>query len=386
MTEMLYYEDSYLKEFDAEIVKIDGNKVYLDKTAFYPEGGGQPSDRGKIIGEGFELVVEDVQHVGGDVVHFVKSIHGKPKIGKVHCVIDWNRRYDFMQQHTGHHILAASIKKILSSGVFGSVIFEDLNKIEFEYDGDPRKEMKKIETLANGFVWSALPVEAKFYSKNEIQNLPLRKQPKNALEKIRIVKIGDFDLVPCGGTHVKNSSEVGIIKITSVYRKTKDIWRVEFVCGFRALKYLNNVLNDYNSARNHLNAKMFELDESISNLIEENVELKKKTEELKIEAFSSQVSKSGDLCFYIGDMEMKFMESLSLKLLEKCKVVVLASEKGYLLMAKNDVEIDIKNLMKDITEKFGGNGGGSPKLVRAGGIKDIHSALNYAVEKIKVVL
>ena len=371
MTKLLFYKDPYIKEFDARIVKIDGNKIYLDKTAFYPEGGGQPSDRGKIIGDGFELDVIDVQK-DGDIAHIVRTPKGA-KIGNVHCKIDWNRRYDFMQQHTGHHILAAAIKRVLGADVFGSVIFEDVNKMEFK--GDPRGSIRKIEALANGVVWSSLPVKTSVHTPDNIPS-DLRKIPKKGLSEVRIVRVGDFDAVPCAGTHVKNSAEVGIIKITSAYRKTKDVWRVEFVCGFRALKYMNDVLDERSKLKEKLNSN--NLVEAVEKLVSESTELRKRLHDIQLELALGKVSRDGKVCYYIGDMDMKFMEELAVRMGD-CNVA-LASTRGYVLLSSKS--FDVKNLMKEITNKFGGKGGGGT-LVRAGGVSDPTKALEYAVERMR---
>jgi len=385
----LYYKDAYMKEFKAKIVKIDGNKIYLDKTAFYPEGGGQPCDKGMIVGDNFEFVVEDVQKEGNYIAH-IGHINGdsKIKIGSVKGKIDWVRRYNFMQQHTGHHILAASILKLLHSHVFGSIIFDNINKMEFKYSGNLKNYIRSLESLANGAVWSAMPVKTKIYNSKKdaiLENVELRKKPKeNITGPIRIVKIGNFDAVPCAGTHVKNSSEVGIIKITNFYRKTKDIWRVEFLCGFKALNYINNILNDYRAASSYLNTKSYNIADIIKGKLDEFNILKKELIETKAELIKSNVICENGFCSYFGNLNMKEMEKISILLLNKNNVILLASKKGYLLIAKNkNYNFDINKITNEIKHEFGGNGGGSSIMIRLGGIKNIENAFDYALDLLR---
>src|SRR4051812_28561560 len=230
MTERLYLSDPYLKTFRARVLEmreLDGKPAaVLDKSAFYPEGGGQPGDRGTLGG----VKVLDTQERGGEVLHVVE----KPiSPGEVAAEIDWARRFDHMQQHHGQHLLSAAFDKVQAP----TVSFH-LGERTCTIDLDAplaRLDLKAVEAAANESVWRNLPVIARDFTGEERARLPLRKEP---VKGDRVVLVEGVDASPCGGTHPVRTGEVGVIAILKAQRWGEGKARIEFACGGRALKVL----------------------------------------------------------------------------------------------------------------------------------------------------
>jgi len=231
-TKRLYYDDSYLRHFTAQVVestKVKGRPaVILDRTAFYPTSGGQPHDRGLINGI---PVINVIERKDGTVVHVLEE----PLPGEVTTVegeIDWERRFDHMQQHTGQHILSQACLQRLKAETVGFHLGADYATIDLNKAPLSEKKLEAAEALANAVVFANRPVVARFVSKEELAAMPLRKPP--AVEgPIRIVTVEGFDWSPCGGTHVRATGEVGVIKIVRYERRGAET-RLTFLCGERA--------------------------------------------------------------------------------------------------------------------------------------------------------
>ncbi|HYF75202.1 MAG TPA: alanyl-tRNA editing protein, partial [Candidatus Nitrosocosmicus sp.] len=230
-TLQLYNDDPYLKEFDAEIIEVmpmeDKYGVILDRTAFYPEGGGQPFDTGHLDDSNVLQVIEK----DGELLHIVDK---QPQSKAVRGLVNWSRRFDHMQQHTGQHILSACFEKLMNGSTDSFHLGKDIVSIEINIDDFSDSDAEHIESMANDIVFSNLPVTARIVTEEELQGIPLRKKPK-VKENIRIVEIKALDYSPCGGTHVSTTGEVGMIKIKN-WEKCKGGIRFTFVCGYRALR------------------------------------------------------------------------------------------------------------------------------------------------------
>lgn len=209
MTEKLYLKDPYIKEFDANVISCipyrDKYAVVLDKTAFYPEGGGQPSDTGYID----EYNVIHVLEENEQILHIVND---EISTKKVNCRIDWNRRYDFMQQHTGQHILSHCFLKLFNGNTDSFHLSDNSVSIEIDIINFTDEDLAVLEDMANDIIYSNLPVTSKIVNEKELNQFTLRKLP-SVKDNIRIVSIGNIDHNPCGGTHVMRTGEVGIIKV-----------------------------------------------------------------------------------------------------------------------------------------------------------------------------
>ena len=231
-TEKLYYLDPYLQEFPAVILCKtplgDGRfAVVLDRTAFYPEGGGQPCDTGTLN----ELPVLTVQTKEDEIVH---TVDGDPGDGPVNGKIDWQRRFDHMQQHTGEHILSGVFLAKVQAENVGFHLSAATVQIDVTLPALSAELADEIEMAANAVIFSDRPVDAKFVEPAELAAYALRKAPGAEFEQIRLVSVADCDCCPCGGTHVRRTGEVGLLKIRG-WEKRKNNIRVEFACGHRAL-------------------------------------------------------------------------------------------------------------------------------------------------------
>lgn len=230
-TQRLYDDDPYLTEFDARVIgraKRDGRPaVALDRTAFYPEGGGQPGDHGALNG----VPVVDTQSEGELVWHLLDS---GLEDGEVRGKIDWARRFDFMQQHHGQHLLSAAFEQLFDARTVSVHLGEQVCTVDVVHAGLTPDQFAAVEELTNDIIVRDLPVEARFVAPDEIQALRLRKPP-GAFERVRIVSAGDFDHSPCGGTHPRRTGEAGCV-VLRCWERRGEALRVEFLCGLRAIR------------------------------------------------------------------------------------------------------------------------------------------------------
>lgn len=230
-TERLFYTDCYLRDFEARLLAAEpdarGFRVYLDRTAFYPESGGQPADRGTLSG----IPVLEVIEEGEAIAHVVAQ---KPDPGDVVGRIDWGRRFDHMQQHTGQHLLSGTFERM---GNYKTVSFHlgaEISTLDLDSDRLGRRQIEEAEELANQVVFENHEVRIFFKSADEAGQLDLRK-PTLREGEVRLVEVPDFDLSACGGTHVNRTGAVGLVLVRK-FERMKGVTRVEFLCGKRALK------------------------------------------------------------------------------------------------------------------------------------------------------
>jgi len=233
-TERLYYHDSRLLEFDATVIGVserdDGQiAVILDRTAFYPTGGGQPTDTGT-LGEARVVDCIDVESDG--VLHMIQG--SVPEIGdRVHGKIDWLRRLGHLQQHTGQHILSAAFVRLFDAPTHSFRVLEHECEIDVALDDPTDERIEQAVDLANQIIWENRPMTIRHVTSEEAANLPLRKEPSRE-GALRVIEIEDFDLTPCGGTHAKSTGEVGVIVVRS-WERAKGLTRIQFMAGIRVL-------------------------------------------------------------------------------------------------------------------------------------------------------
>ena len=234
MTELLYLKDSYLQDFEATVTAIEGRNVILDKTAFYPESGGQLDDKGKLvrISDSKVFQVLTVRKLGPQVFHSVDS-EGLQVGDKVHGWLDWPRRHKLMKMHTACHVLSTVINKETGALITGNQLGLDKSRIDFSSESEVKERKKEFEQKANEILASSLDVEVKFLPYTEAMKIPsivkLAKVLPPNIPELRIVSIGDFDVQADGGTHINNTKECGQIEITDFENKGKDRKRVYFV-------------------------------------------------------------------------------------------------------------------------------------------------------------
>jgi alanyl-tRNA synthetase len=403
MTERLFYQDPYLRETTAKIVRVRSpNKgkvaLLLNRTIFYPEGGGQPSDRGIIEGDGFRLLVEKVS--GKDEIWHEGKLEGRlPETGEeVRLVLDWEWRHENMRQHTGQHILSAIIKGLYGAETTGFQIFEDYNKIEIDYPGELTWEMvNEIERRTNEVIWGDLSVEVEtcYELPYELREILRKNVSEKVRPPIRIVRIETVDVTPCGGTHVRSTREIGFLKILRFYRKSRKLWRIEFAAGNRALKALNGILLDYWASLDEMPNKnpplverVKELQDTINQLETEKDELRENLWEWKGRYLLEKAETINGLrvVTHVENSPMKDASAFAIYLADKNpNTIVLLAGENYAVFARNEgVGIAMKELMGKVLEKTGGGGGGSDNLAKGGGFKKkAEEVLKIALAELK---
>lgn len=234
MTQKLYLDDSYLKECEAEIVKAEGKFVELDKTIFYPQGGGQPSDTGKIFRGKDEFKVVSAKNSEGKVLH--ETDKEGLKVGDtVKCVLDWEQRYKYMRMHTSAHIMAQIVLKELGALITGNQLGLEETRMDFSVPEFDKELLKSFEGKANEIIEKNLPITVSYEERETALKRPELFRLKDVLPKnipiLRIVAIGDFDIQADGGTHVKTTKEIGKIRITDFKNKGAEnrriYWKLE---------------------------------------------------------------------------------------------------------------------------------------------------------------
>ena len=403
MTERLYYEDSYLKEFRAKIlkkIKIDNQPaVVLDETAFYPTSGGQPYDKGVIQ----DVPVVEVAEKGDEIIHILKKELKEKINSEVVGKIDWKRRFDHMQQHSGQHILSAAFEKLWNADTVSFYLGDEICTLDIMKDNITSEEVKKAEILSNDIVLENKPIKVYFVNQERANELNLRKIPPQKGD-IRIVEIKDFDICACCGTHCGTTGEVGLIKILKWEKRGVKI-RLDFICGKRSFKdyYWKNEL--IKNISNKLTIKDTELGETVERMLEERKETRKELREVKEKLQEYEAKRLIDESSIRDDgirivnkvfEEKNFQEVRGLvqKIINlDDSVVVLAGikDKGegegvkILFACSRVLKYDMNGLIREAGKFIEGQGGGAPNFAQAGGKKaeGIHEALDFALTNLK---
>jgi alanyl-tRNA synthetase len=261
-TERLYYTDPTLLSFDATVLRVEGDRVVLDRTAFYPTSGGQPYDTGRL---GAARVIEVLDNDDGEVIHVLESaITGET----VHGEVDAARRQDHMQQHTGQHLLSAVFVEQFKYATVSFHLGEELSTIDLATPSITDAQIAKAEERSNALIFEDRKVNVSFRDKEEVDSLGLRKQTKRDGE-IRLIEIAGIDLSACGGTHVRTTGEIGAILLRRV-EKVKQGTRVEFVCGHRAVRAARRDFVALTRAATLYTAKPHDLPDLMAKKIEES--------------------------------------------------------------------------------------------------------------------
>lgn len=376
MTERLYYTDAYDTSFSARVIERvtwDGRPaVVLDRTAFYPASGGQPADWGVLGG----VAVVDVQVRQDDtVVHILESL--LPEDGKeIEGEIDWPRRFDHMQQHTGQHVLSAAFERMLDADTVGFHLGTDESTIDLNVPRLAPKAVTPVEGLVNQVVWEDRPVSTRFVDLNELAALPLRRQP--AVDgPVRIVEISDFDVNPCGGTHVARTGEIGLIRIARLdYRG--DETRVEFLCGSRALCDYRAKSAVVNQLATRLTVGYWELDQAVERLQGEAKQLRTDLRRTRAGLLKVEAAELFEAAAHRGAYRVvqqvwegrgpDELRALAQELMSRFKVAALlvsVGERMYLCFACSEgVGLDMAALLREACAQLGGKGGGKPHLAQ----------------------
>ena len=374
-TDRLYYTDSYLTRFEAEIVAVrpaSGQyRVYLDRTAFYPSSGGQPCDTGRIA----RAAVVDVAEEGEHVAHLVES---ELSPGAVACEIDWARRFDHMQQHTGQHLLSAVFVEQLGYPTVSFHLGSETSTIDVEAPELSGQQIEAVEARANALVTENRPVAARFHSPEEAASLGLRK-PSEREGPVRVVEIEGCDRSACGGTHVRATGEIGPILIRRLDRVRQTV-RVEFVCGGRAVR---RARADYNALARA--AQLFSAPpDQVPALVAAQIEAAKSADKAQRKLQAELAAFKGRELYQAtpadargrrvhqavkpaGSIEMWRLLAQAFTAAGPGGVFLLALEQPpmFLLALSGDIAAHAGNVVKAVAEPLGGRGGGSARLAQA---------------------
>lgn len=377
MARKLYYENPYINQFSTEVLEQGQDElgnwyIVLKETAFYPTGGGQPHDTGKING----VQVYNVEEINGEILHYVEA--PLPQGGEVvECSLDWERRYDHMQQHSGQHILSAAFDNAFGYHTVSFHLGKETLTIDLDVEELSEKDALVAEAKANQLVAESRAIETKWVNPEELSQYRLRKE-LSVTENIRLVIIPDFDYNGCGGTHPRTTAETGPIKILGWEKQRKKI-RVEFVCGGRVLSQLQQKHLVIQGLTELLNAPEAELKKAVERLLDGNKKLEKSIEEANEtllsyegkELLASHPEKI--VTFVYQNRSIQELQKLARAVITNAeeKVVVLLAENGdrlQVVCARGEkVEANMKQLIGEILPLINGKGGGSASFAQGGG-------------------
>ncbi len=400
MTKRLYYDNAYCVAFQAKVIDrfvLDNHQaVILDQTCFYPSSGGQPHDTGRI--NGAQVVDVYVRESDNAVVHIidgnVMSDHSKGEI-------DWKRRFDHMQQHTGQHILSQAFVRIAKAPTLSFHLGADIATIDLPKDGLTPKLVEEAEILANEIVWDDRLIHSRYVSQEDIEEISLRKVPDLNGDQYRLIEIEDFDLCACGGTHVSRTGEVGIIKIVKSEGRGDEL-RIEFHCGRRALndyreknKVLNNLSAEFTTSFN-------ELESSVARLRAEakasRNSLKRKTKQLiafEVEEMLRSARADEDALTVITkiflDRDLEEIRMMANQIVRNPNCVALfglTGKRDQLVFASSEeIRIGMDQVLAQVLQKLeDGSGGGSAKFAQGSGLAANTQLLREALEEAQEIV
>ena len=378
MTEKLYYADSFLTEFTARALSCEKSKngweVQLDRTAFYPEGGGQPSDHGTLGG----AAVSDVRERDGVIYH---TCDRALEVGSQAAgTIDFQRRFDFMQQHSGEHIVSGILCGRFHCDNVGFHIGHELVTIDFNAVLTA-EDVQEVELLANQYIWEDHPIHVSWPSQAELDDL--RYRSKKALSgAVRIVTWPEADCCACCGTHVRSSGQVGCVKLISC-QKFREGVRIEMAAGGRALAYCNAIAQQNSQVSQLLSAKPTATAAAVERVQKELYTLRGRVTALEESDFARKAqlyAGAGDVLLVEGAMSAESIRKLCTAVQESAggRCAVFAGEDGMYQYAVSQPDGDLRALAKEINAALNGRGGGKPGFIQGSvqaGAADIQRVL-----------
>ncbi len=382
MTERLYYDAPYLTRFSAHVVERlewEGHPAaVLDRTAFYPTGGGQPCDIGRLNNVAVVSVLE--READGAVIHLLA---GPLEADDVEGQIDWDRRFDLMQQHTGQHLLSAAFVRQLGANTVGFHLSDCYATIDLDRAPLSAGELDAVEALANEIVFQNRPVVARWVPDEEVPTLPLRKPLAHA-GPVRVVEVAGFDCSACGGTHVQATGEIGLIKITRSERRGAET-RIEFLCGGRARRDYQTKNTLVMDLAQELSVGYWELADAVHRLADDLKATRhelRRSRDARLEAEAASLWHQATLVAGVRVVQAHLagrspddLKHLAQRLTERPQTVALlaANEptegKGIFAFARSPdlPNLHMGTLLRQACETIGGRGGGRPEFAQGGG-------------------
>jgi alanyl-tRNA synthetase len=368
VTQRLYYNDSYLAEFTAKVTAVEGERVYLDRTAFYPTSGGQPHDLGELGGVKVIDVVDEEQRIA----HVLSALPALAPGADVSCRVDWTRRFDFMQQHTGQHLLSAVFEELFGHKTVSVHFGDAYSTLDLDTESLSAEGALHAERRANDIVLENRPVTMDF--EDALNASGLRK----AVERtgtIRTVSIRDVDKSACGGTHVRTTGEIGSVMIRRVEKHKKQS-RIEFLCGRRALARARADYDALSGMAATMTAAIDELPALVvkqaANLHAADAERRKLADELARyrarERYDATVPEADGVRRIVeraATLDELRALAPAIALLPKALFVgATASPCAVVLAASEDSGVNAGATLKAMLATHGGRGGGSPRVAQ----------------------
>ena len=385
MTERLYYTDSYLREFRAQVVdrSEDGRTIYLDRTAFYPTSGGQPFDVGAIDDALIVEVVDEDDRVAHRVSKAVEA-------DDVACAVDWNRRFDHMQQHTGQHLLSAVFEELFARHTVSFHLGADSATIDLEGGAVEPRKVIEAEQRVNELVFANLPVQVTFEDARDVKGL---RKPSDRDGTLRIVSIADLDRSACGGTHVRSTGEIGPVLLRKL-EKIRQSVRVEFVCGGRALRRARADFEALSKIGQLFSASLDEAPAMVAAQLESARAGEKTRRKAELDLAAYRGKELYRETAPAADGVRRVIERLERGNLEDLRAVaqnftaqpksvflaVMKDPPSVLLAASEDAGINAGMALKAAITEAGGRGGGNARVAQ-GSVTE-QAALEKVVEKI----
>ena len=392
MTERLYYTDPTCIEFDGTVMSVssvDGRTiVVLDRTAFYPTSGGQPNDTGSL---GDAEVTDVLDQEDGTIGHVVSAAITEG--ASVHGRVDWVRRFDHMQQHTGQHILSAAFDRLHHARTIGFHLGAALSTLDLD-KALGSEALAAAESEANRIVWDDRPVSIRFATPEEAASMTLRKEPTRS-GPLRVIEVDDFDMSACGGTHVARTGQVGVIALRA-WEKFRGGMRIEFVCGGRALREFRVLRDAVGGSLRFLSVAPQDLPSAIEGAQGENKDLRRTIrdlgERLAVHEASTLVQRArqvGPARVIVDALDgwdqggLKALASASASQPGVVAAFLSAGEPALIVIARApDIGLDASAVLKAMVQRFGGKGGGKPDLAQGGGLTGSRADMTAALGEI----
>ncbi|MCL4524588.1 MAG: DHHA1 domain-containing protein [Acidobacteria bacterium] len=370
MTERLYYTDSFLREFEARVISCGPGAagkfhVVLDRTAFYPTSGGQPNDTGRLCEAS---VLEVVEREDGAIVHVTDLALA---LGAVRGAIDWGRRFDHMQQHTGQHLLSAAFVELFKFPTVSFHLGSESSSIDLGTSSLSAEHAAGAEQRTNQIIFEDRPVEVRFGTREELAASGVRKDVDRE-GVLRAISVKDLDLQPCGGTHVERTGQVGLVLLRKIERQ-KQNWRVEFVCGERAMRAARADYAALNESARLLTCGLPEVPAMLGKALEERKQAQRSRQDLleRLAAFEVEEMLRADegeaesakriIVRVFTDADAVYLRMLATRLAATPGVQALLATRagGHIVFAQSPgFSADMNALLRECIQSAGGKGGG----------------------------
>lgn len=365
MTEKLFYEDVYQKTFEATVTECreekNGYEIILDRTAFYPEGGGQPGDTGYLQIGDQKVEITDTHEKDGEILHFC----GQPlEVGsKVTGTIDWNRRFSLMQNHSGEHIVSGLVHSKFGYDNVGFHMGKDTVTIDFNGEFTV-EDMWEFEKAANERVWANEKVDITSYTEEEAKSVEYRSK-KELHGMVRVVTFPNADVCACCGTHVSYTGEIGLIKLISL-QKFKGGMRMEMLSGRKAMEYVEEICRQNQQISVALSAKPLETAQAVEHLKKTQMDQQFHMGALEQKLFQNmakQYEGSGSVLIFEEGLAADSVRKLAAEIMETCEgrcVVCSGDDESGYKYAMGEKDGDLRALVKEFNSTLNGRGGGKP--------------------------